>query len=287
MLRSRRTALALLTAATLVGSAMTASSAFAGTEVPDLTTSVVPSTPTDPTLHEVAPGSAPWVIKSSVVQLNEGLLAVRLRGLVIPGLGTPGPVTSVDAALYCGNETKAAFTTKTFPLSEAGDALIVERVKLPPNCLTPAVLINPLGIGSIYIATDGFPTNQLEALFASSLQPSVPTDPTLHGVEAGSAPWVLNNSVAVHAGGFLAVTIRGLIIPGLGTPGPVTSVDAALYCGNETTPAITTKTFPLSEAGNALILERVKLPSNCLTPALLINPLGIGSIYIATSGFSG
>src|SRR5690349_19225963 len=120
MPRSRRTALALLTAAMLVGSAMTASSALAGSEIPDLTTSVAPSVPTAPVLHGVAPGSAPWVVQSSVVQLNEGFLAVRLRGLIIPELGTPGPVTSVDAALYCGNETKPALMTKTFPLSEDG-----------------------------------------------------------------------------------------------------------------------------------------------------------------------
>jgi hypothetical protein len=270
----------------LVGSAMTASSALAGSEIPNLTTSVAPSVPTDPVLHGVVPGGAPWVVNSSVVQLNEGFLAVTIRGLIIPELGTPGPVTSVDAALYCGNETTPALMTKTFPLSQAGNALILERVKLPVNCLTPALLINPNGIASAYIATDGFPSNLAAPLFASSLTPSVPTDPMLHGVAAGSAPWVLHDSIAVHAGGFLAVTIRGLIIPELGTPGPVTSVDAALYCGNETTPALMTKTFPLSEAGNALILERVKLPSNCLAPALLINPLGIGSIYIAAGGVS-
>jgi hypothetical protein len=84
----------------------------------------------------------------------------------------------------------------------------------------------------------------------------------------------------------LSSTFGGLIIPELGTPGPVTSVDAALYCANETTPAVMTGTFPLSERGNAQIVARVKLPSTCQTPALLINPLGVGSIYIATSGFS-
>ena len=183
MHRSRRMALALLTAAMLVGSAMTASGALASSVVPELTTSVAPSVPTAPVLHGVTPGSAPWVVKNSVVQLNEGLLAVSIQGLVIPELGTPGPVTSVDAALYCGNETTPALMTKTFPLSDKGNALILERVTLPPTCLTPAVLINPLGIGSIYIAAGGFPSNQLEPLFATSLAPSVPTDPMLHGVD--------------------------------------------------------------------------------------------------------
>jgi hypothetical protein len=31
-------------------------------------------------------------------------------------------------------------------------------VKLPASCLTPVVLINPNGIGSIYISTSGFPS---------------------------------------------------------------------------------------------------------------------------------
>jgi hypothetical protein len=283
---SRRISLALLTAAVLVGSAVTAPGALARSSVPDLTISLAPSVPSDPVLHGVTPGSAPWVVKDSVVQLNEGLLAVTIRGLIIPELGTPGPVTSVDAALFCGNETEPALMTKTFPLSKKGNGLIIEHVKLPSTCLAPAVLINPLGIGSIYIATGGFPTNQPEPLFLTSLAPSVATDPALHGVVPGSFPWVLKNSFATHVAGVLVVGIQGLIIPELGTPGPVTSVDAALYCGNETEPALMTKTFPLSEGGNALIHERVKLPSNCLTPALLINPLGIGSIYIATSGFS-
>jgi hypothetical protein len=52
-------------------------------------------------------------------------------------------------------------------------------------------------------------------------------------------------------------------------------------------PAAVTGTFPLSKKGNAMIEETIVLPSTCLTPVVLINPLGIGSIYIATSGFVG
>jgi hypothetical protein len=36
--------------------------------------------------------------------------------------------------------------------------MIVGRVSLPTSCQTPAVLINPNGIGSIYITASGFPT---------------------------------------------------------------------------------------------------------------------------------
>ena len=287
---SRRLALTLLAAALLAVPAATAASAAAAPVTPVLITSLAPSVPTDPVLHGVTPGSAPWVLKQSVAALNNGVLVVSIHGLIIPELGTPGPVTSVDAALYCANETTAAVTTKTFPLSEKGNALIIEHVTLPSTCQTPALLINPLGIGSIYIATSGFAANASEplgqSLLLTSLAPSEPTDPTLHGVTPGSAPWVIKQSTALLADGLLSVDIDGLVIPELGTPGPVTSVDAALYCANETTPAAVTKTFPLSEKGNAVIFQHVNLPSTCLTPALLINPLGIGSIYIATSGFS-
>jgi hypothetical protein len=287
---SRKVALALVSAALVAGSAIGAAGAVAAPVTPVLTTSLAPSVPTDPVLHGVAPGSAPWVLKRSAATLSNGVLVATIQGLVIPELGTPGPVTSVDVALYCANETTPAATTKTFPLSEKGNAQIVEKVNLPATCLTPALLINPLGIGSIYIGTSGFAANQSEplgqSLLVSSLAPSVPTDPVLHGVAPGSAPWVIRQSTASLTDGLLVVDVDGLIIPELGTPGPVKSIDAALYCANETTPAAMTGTFPLSEQGNALIVEKVKLPSTCLTPALLINPLGIGSIYIATSGFA-
>jgi hypothetical protein len=158
MRTSKRMVFVLLAVAALAVSAMTAASALASSETrPLLKSAVEPSVPSDPMLHGVAAGSAPWVLKGGVIKLaSSGELKVRVKGLIIPGLGTPGPVTSIDASLYCGNETTPAATTATFPLSVKGDGTIEEMVSLPASCQTPAVLINPLGINSIYIASSGF-----------------------------------------------------------------------------------------------------------------------------------
>lgn len=124
--------------------------------------SLAPSVPTDPTFHGVAPGGAPWVLKEGQVRLSEqGRLDLRVRGLVIPvapGNGTPGPVTTVNASLYCGadSNTTAAATTGQVPISRDGDARIVDRIAVPATCLSPVILVNPNGIASLYIALDGW-----------------------------------------------------------------------------------------------------------------------------------
>ncbi len=101
---SRRTVVALATAAAFAGSAMTATSAFAMGTI--FRSSIEPSVPTDPMLHGAEAGSAPWVLEHGLIRLNSmGELKVVVRGLIIPELGNPGPVTSIDASLYCGNET--------------------------------------------------------------------------------------------------------------------------------------------------------------------------------------
>ena len=71
-------------------------------------------------------------------------------------LGNPGPVKTVQAALYCGNDTTAAGTTQAVPLSMAGDARIRSRLSLPAKCLAPALLIQPNGASNIYITANGF-----------------------------------------------------------------------------------------------------------------------------------
>src|SRR4051794_35903324 len=123
---------------------------------------LAPSVPTDPTFHGVAPGAAPWVLKRGDVELSsKGRLELRVRGLVIPtapGNGTPGPVKTISASLYCGADadTAPADTTGQVPISRRGDARIKDRsFDVPDTCLAPVILVHPNGDTTHYIAVDG------------------------------------------------------------------------------------------------------------------------------------
>jgi hypothetical protein len=169
MVVSTRKALAVLSAAALAGSATTAVTA-AGRQGNDqdgghngvtlLDSSLAPSVPGDPALNGANPGGAPWVLRQGEARLrHDGRLRVRIRGLVIPtapGNGTPGPVMTVDASLYCGTSTMAVGTTPSVPISRRGNADLAGRVTLPAKCLAPTVLIHPNGLAGVYIAADGF-----------------------------------------------------------------------------------------------------------------------------------
>jgi hypothetical protein len=131
---------------------------------PLLKESMAPSEPTDPTFHGVAPGTAPWVLTRGNVQLKrDGKFRLNLRGLVIPpptGNNTPGPVTTVSASLYCGDNatsTTPADTTAAVPLSSTGDARIRDNsFTVPATCLAPVILVHPNGLMNLYIAVDGW-----------------------------------------------------------------------------------------------------------------------------------
>jgi hypothetical protein len=126
-----------------------------------LAASLAPSVPTDPAFHGVAAGGAPWVLRSGSVELKRDRLELRVRGLVIPvapGNGTPGPVNTISASLYCGADadTAPADTTGQVPISRAGDARIKDRsFDVPDTCLAPVILVHPNGDTTHYIAVDG------------------------------------------------------------------------------------------------------------------------------------
>lgn len=122
-----------------------------------------------------------------------------------------------------------------------------------------------------------------------SLAPSMPEDPTLHGVMPGAKPWVMRKGeVRLKADGKLTVHIKGLIIPKLGNAGPVKMVSAALYCGTSTEAAAMSPEVPLTAKGDAKISEKsFKVPASCLAPTVLVEtkgPEGM-SMYIAAGGW--
>jgi predicted lipoprotein with Yx(FWY)xxD motif len=122
-------------------------------------------------------------------------------------------------------------------------------------------------------------------VFRSTIAPSVPTDPTLNGVAAGGAPWVITRGeVTIKRDGRLRLDVSGLVIPELGNAGPVNSISASIACANEP-PADKTQTVPLSQSGNATIKDELKLPSTCLGPRVFVNPNGAKEAYIAVSGW--
>ena len=163
---SKPTLITLIVTVSLAGAAVTSLPALGdrggrghGHGSPLLRTTLAPSVPQDPPLHGVAPGNAPWVLTRGDARLQrDGRLQVRIRGLVIPSPpldNTPGPVQRVNAALYCGNDTTAADTTASVPISRQGDARIDETLTLPAKCLGPVLLIHPNDNSGVYIAAGG------------------------------------------------------------------------------------------------------------------------------------
>jgi hypothetical protein len=130
------------------------------TGAPLIDESLAPSQTTDPVFHGVSPGGAPWVLKLGEVRLQrDGKLDLRVKGLVIPALGTPGSVTTISASLYCdaNSSTTAADTTQQVPISRKGDARIRDKsFSVPSTCLVPVILVHPNGLTTLYIALDGW-----------------------------------------------------------------------------------------------------------------------------------
>ncbi len=131
-----------------------------------LRSTLAPSQPDDPPFHGNGPGKVPWVLQSGEVRLKRnGQFRLRLRGLVIPspdGNNTPGPVNTVNASLYCGQDTPGpppntpAATTDQVPISRQGDADIDTTISVPATCLTPVILVHPNGADGTYIALEGW-----------------------------------------------------------------------------------------------------------------------------------
>jgi len=127
-----------------------------------------------------------------------------------------------------------------------------------------------------------------KVLFKQRLVGSILSDPAIHGVVRGGLPWQGGGDASLDRRGRFEARIRGLIIPGMGNPGPVTTITISLYCAPDsgTAAAFTTTPVPLSSRGNARVKQHVTVPSRCLAPVLLVHPNGGAAAYIAATGFT-
>ena len=117
------------------------------------------------------------------------------------------------------------------------------------------------------------------------LSPIVGSNPgvTIAGVKSGGAPWVVNHGFAVlNDDGRLRADVRGLILPNLGTPGPVTAVAASVVCGDAV--AATSDSVPLGVDGNAEIHAKLLVPSPCLGTIVLIRATALNGTPLPAPG---
>jgi hypothetical protein len=120
----------------------------------------------------------------------------------------------------------------------------------------------------------------------SSLGPSAPGDPAIHGVQPGAVAWELEQgSVRLRRDRRLRVRVEELLVKGTNNTGPVTTVSASLYCAPEASGAAdTTAAVRLSRRGDARIDERITVPATCFAPVVLVHPNGDATRYIAAEG---
>ena len=106
--------------------------------------------PDSPAIAGINPGVAPWMNGPSSVRVREdGRIRVKIRGLVIPGRGNP--VSSVVATLVC--DVMVADLTDPFALDAVGNGRARDTIMVPDDCDDPAVLIQPAGNRTVYIAS--------------------------------------------------------------------------------------------------------------------------------------
>jgi hypothetical protein len=149
-----------------------------------------------------------------------------------------------------------------------------------------AILAGAAVFAAAAAADHGGRSHEHGKLLRAHLAGSILSDPPIHGVTRGAAPWEGTGTATLDRHGRFNVRIRGLVIPSLGNPGPVTSLKFSLFCAPDSSgPVFTTDSTPLSPRGNARLRQHVTVPQRCLAPVVLAHPNGNAAVYIAASGF--
>jgi hypothetical protein len=118
-----------------------------------LRSSLVGSLLSDQPVFGATRGGAPWdLARGSAVVRPDGRTTVKVKGLLIPGVGV-GQVGTVSASLACNGAV--VDTSDPVPLSSRGDATIKDRLRVPARCIAPVVMVNPNGRPTVFIAISG------------------------------------------------------------------------------------------------------------------------------------
>jgi hypothetical protein len=120
-------------------------------------------------------------------------------------------------------------------------------------------------------------------LLRSDLVGSLTTDPVLFGkLVPGTVDWTTSRStVTVLTNGRVDIRIRDLILPRDGN-NPLPLLSATLVCNG--VPGDMVGPVPFDTDGSARVNDTFTVPSRCLAPAVLINPLDRDGVYIAATG---
>lgn len=133
-------------------------------------------------------------------------------------------------------------------------------------------------------------------VYSSTLYGNIP-NVTVRGVVAGSAPWIVKGTAKVTS---TSLVVRGtdLVVPagylGNGKPVPkglinttvgIPAVAAELSCAQGT--SVLTSAASLSKKGAFSIDARVKLPTACTDPIILVGPVNKGKMvaWFASTDF--
>ena len=117
--------------------------------------------------------------------------------------------------------------------------------------------------------------------------PASMTGQTFLGVKAGGLPWQLERGAAmVFADGRLQVQVTGLVLAAGSAKGtnPIPTGRALVSCGGLV--AAESSVVPFSKTGDAMVNERVDLPSGCVAPTVFFAGIvASGPVWFAVTGW--
>lgn len=133
-------------------------------------------------------------------------------------------------------------------------------------------------------------------VFEGKLRPCLSDGTSIGGVNSCGKRWTLKSGeVDLDRDGDVEVELKGLVLDDAstgefnGTADGVTQVVVSLVCGGTGKAAVVAESdrFPLSKDGKASIETKLRMPSACVAPVILVREIWDGKVggWLAATGF--